>query len=55
MATPILIVSVLSDQETKDRCMAAGADAFLVKPVEQRALVGAVKALLAARGKRKPK
>jgi len=53
MATPILIVSVLSDQQTKDRCMAAGADAFLVKPVEQRVLVGAVKALLAARGKRK--
>lgn len=52
-ATPILIVSVLSDQETKDRCKAAGADGFLVKPVERRSLLDAVKALLAARGKPK--
>lgn len=49
-ATPILIVSVLSDQETKARCKAAGADGFLVKPVERRSLLEAVKALLAARG-----
>jgi len=54
MTTPIMIVSVLADQETNDRCIAAGADGFLVKPVERRALVYAVKALLAARGKRKP-
>ena len=54
MATPILIVSVLEDLETNDRCIAAGADGFLVKPVERRSLVYAVKALLAARGKRKP-
>ncbi len=53
MATPIMIVSVHEDQETNDRCIAAGADGFLVKPVVQRALVYAVKALLAARGKRK--
>ena len=53
MATPILIVSVLEDLETNDRCIAAGADGFLVKPVERRALVYAVKALLAARGKSK--
>lgn len=55
MTTPVLIVSVLSDQETNDRCIALGADGFLVKPVERRALVYAVKALLAARGKAKPK
>jgi DNA-binding response OmpR family regulator len=53
MATPIMIVSVLDDQATNDRCIAAGADGFLVKPVERRALVYAVKALLAARGKAK--
>lgn len=53
MATPILIVSVLADQATNDRCMAAGADGFLVKPVERRGLLYAVKALLAARGKAK--
>ena len=52
--TPILVVSMLSDQEASDRCMAAGADGFLVKPVEQRALVYAVKSLLAGRGKAKP-
>ena len=55
MATPIMIVSVLEDLATNDRCIAAGADGFLVKPVEQRALIYAVKALLAARGKRRPK
>ena len=54
-ATPILVVSVLSDAETRERCKAAGADAYLVKPVERRSLLEAVKALLAARGKpRKP-
>jgi DNA-binding response OmpR family regulator len=50
-ATPILVVSVLSDQETKELCKAAGADGFLVKPVERRSLLQAVKALLAARGR----
>jgi DNA-binding response OmpR family regulator len=53
MATPILIVSALEDMETNDRCIAAGASGFLVKPVEQKALVMAVKSLLAARGKSK--
>jgi len=55
MATPVMIVSVLSDQETNDRCIALGANGYLVKPVERRALTYAVKALLAARGKSKPK
>jgi len=54
VATPIMIVSVRDDMETNDRCIAAGADGFLVKPVERNSLVYAVKALLAARGKRKP-
>ena len=53
VATPIMIVSVLDDQATNDRCLAAGADGFLVKPVERRALLFAVKALLAGRGKAK--
>jgi DNA-binding response OmpR family regulator len=52
-ATPILIVSALEDMATNDRCIAAGASGFLVKPVEQRALVMAVKSLLAARGRAK--
>ena len=54
VTTPIMIVSVLEDLATNDRCIAAGADGFLVKPVEQRALVYAVKTLLAARGKPRP-
>lgn len=53
MATPILVVSVLEDMETTDRCIAAGANGFLVKPVEQKALACAVKSMLAARGKPK--
>lgn len=50
MATPILVISALEDIETNERCLAAGASGFLVKPVEQRALVIAVKSLLAGRG-----
>jgi CheY-like chemotaxis protein len=53
MATPVLIVSALEDMDTNDRCIAAGASGFLVKPVDQRALTMAVKSLLAARGKRR--
>ncbi len=53
-ATPLIIVSVLSDQATKDRCMKAGANAYVVKPVERNGLVATVKAQIAARGKPKP-
>lgn len=53
MATPVMIVSVYDDIETNDRCIAAGANGYLVKPVERRALAYAVKALFAARGKAK--
>jgi len=53
MATPILIVSAMEDLHTNDRCLAAGANGFLVKPVDQRALVIAVNSLLAGRGKPK--
>ena len=53
VATPVIIVSVLSDQATKDRCMRAGANAYVVKPVERNALVATVKAQIAGRGKPK--
>jgi DNA-binding response OmpR family regulator len=53
MATPILIISAMEDIATNDRCIAAGASGFLVKPVAQRALEIAVKSLLAGRGKPK--
>ena len=52
-ATPVIVVSVLSDQATRDRCMKAGASAYVVKPVERNTLVAAVKAQIAGRGKPK--
>ena len=53
IATPVIIVSVLSDQSTKDRCMRAGANAYVVKPVERSSLIATVKAQIAGRGKPK--
>jgi two-component system copper resistance phosphate regulon response regulator CusR len=50
-ATPIVIVSVLGDQASKDRCVRAGANAYLVKPVERHSLLATVKAQMAGRGK----
>jgi DNA-binding response OmpR family regulator len=55
VATPVIIVSVLSDQATKDRCMKAGANTYVVKPVERHSLVATVKAQIAGRGKPKHK
>jgi DNA-binding response OmpR family regulator len=52
-ATPVIVVSVLSDQATKDRCTKAGANAYVVKPVERNSLVATVKAQIAARAKPK--
>jgi len=40
---PILVFSVL---DVRDRALDAGADAFLLKPIEQPRLIGAVRALL---------
>ena len=48
-ATPIIIVSVLSDPETADRCAKAGANAYLVKPVERNSLASTIKAQIAGR------
>ena len=53
IATPVIIVSVLSDQATKDRCIRAGANAYVAKPIERNSLVATVKAQIA--GRRKPK
>ncbi len=51
--TPVIIVSVLSDQATKDRCMQAGASAYVVKPIERNALLSTVRAQLEGRGRPK--
>jgi DNA-binding response OmpR family regulator len=53
VATPVIIVSVLSDKATRDRCMKSGASAYLVKPVERNSLVATVKGQIAGRGKPK--
>jgi len=50
-ATPVIIVSVLSDGATRERCMKAGANAYVVKPVERNSLISTVKAQIAARAK----
>ncbi len=53
VATPVIIVSVLADKATQDRCTRAGASAYVVKPVERNSLVATVKAQIAGRGKPK--
>jgi DNA-binding response OmpR family regulator len=53
-ATPIIIVSLLSEPDTVARCMEAGASAYLVKPVERNALTSTVRAQIASRGQPKP-
>ena len=50
-STPVIVVSVLSDQATKDRCLKAGASAYVVKPVERNSLIAAVEEQLAGGGR----
>ncbi len=51
--TPVIIVSALADKTTQDRCMKAGANAYVVKPVERNSLAATVKAQIAGRGRSK--
>ncbi|MGH8733781.1 MAG: response regulator transcription factor [Burkholderiales bacterium] len=48
-ATPIIMVSVVSEKKTIERCLAAGANAYLTKPVRSAELGRVVKEQLAAR------
>jgi CheY-like chemotaxis protein len=48
-ATPIIMVSVVSEKKTIERCLAAGANAYLTKPVRATELGRAVREQLAAR------
>ena len=50
VATPIIVVSMLSEPDTVARCMEAGATAYVVKPVERNSLISTVQAQIAARG-----
>ena len=53
-ATPIIVVSVVTEDETVRRCMEAGASAYHVKPIRRAELIAIVRAQLAGRGKPKP-
>ena len=52
-STPVIIVSVVTEQETVDRAMAAGANAYHVKPIRRTELIAAVRSQLAKRGQPK--
>ena len=51
--TPVIIVSIVSDDDTVKRCMQSGASAYHLKPVRRAELVSIVKAQLAGRAKPK--
>jgi len=50
-ATPIIIVSMLSEPEMVERCMKAGASAYVTKPVERNTLATTIKAQIAGRSR----
>jgi two-component system copper resistance phosphate regulon response regulator CusR len=50
-ATPVIIVSQVYDKDAIDSCLAAGANAYHVKPVKRAELLATVKGQLAARRK----
>ena len=45
--TPVIIVSVMSDPDTRIVCQSLGASDYLVKPIERAAVLAAVNAQLA--------
>ena len=50
-ATPVIMVSQVTEKEAIDRCMAGGASAYHIKPLKRAELIATVKAQLAARSK----
>jgi len=42
-ATPVIVVSAVKDEETIERCMSAGASAYVTKPVRPAELARTVK------------
>jgi DNA-binding response OmpR family regulator len=50
-ATPVVIISVVSERETIERCMAAGANAYHVKPLRRAQIVATVKSLTESHGR----
>lgn len=54
MSTPIIVVTVVSDPTMREQCESAGANAYLVKPIERATFADTVKAQIAGR-KRAPR
>ncbi|MGH8670043.1 MAG: response regulator [Burkholderiales bacterium] len=54
-ATPVIVVSVLSDERSLQRARALGADAYHLKPVRRHELLALVKAQCAARSTSQPR
>jgi PAS domain S-box-containing protein len=48
---PVVILSVLTDRDSRDRAMQRGASAYLVKPVDANLLVASVRRLLNEQGR----
>jgi DNA-binding response OmpR family regulator len=46
MDTPVVVLSVLDDQASVERCMALKAHAFVTKPINRNVLAGLVRAQL---------
>ena len=53
MTTPAVIVSALASSETRERCLPAGANAYIEKPVQHSVLVSTVKGRID--GRKRPK
>lgn len=48
-ATPVIIVSAVSDPQTRSVCQSLGVSAYVVKPIEREVLLSAVRSQLEAR------
>ena len=48
-STPVIVVTQVTEKETLERCRAAGANAYHIKPVERSELLAIVREQLAAR------
>ena len=50
-ATPVILVTQVAEKDTLDRCLAAGANAYHIKPVERGELLAIVRDQLSARAR----
>jgi two-component system copper resistance phosphate regulon response regulator CusR len=52
-ATPVILVTQVAEKDTLDRCLAAGANAYHLKPIERGELLAIMRDQLAARARKK--